>query len=52
VNEAIREKAKVRAIAAELSRSASTISREIHGNRTVLPNGQSHYPAMRRPAPC
>ncbi len=39
----VREKATVRAIAAELGRSPSTISREIRRNRTVLPNGQSYY---------
>ncbi|MFF0629955.1 helix-turn-helix domain-containing protein [Streptomyces sp. NPDC004296] len=35
----LREKAAIRAIAAELGRSPSTISREIRRNRTVLPDG-------------
>lgn len=39
----LREKATVRAIAAELGRSPSTVSREIQRNRTVLPNGQWYY---------
>ncbi|WP_455907782.1 IS30 family transposase [Streptomyces mirabilis] len=39
----LREKAPVRAIADELGRSPSTISREIRRNRTVLPNGQTYY---------
>ncbi|WP_371099064.1 IS30 family transposase [Streptomyces sanglieri] len=39
----LREKATVRAIAAELGRSPSTISREIRRNRTVDPRGQWHY---------
>lgn len=39
----LREKAAVRAIAAELGRSPSTISREIRRNRTVDPRGQWHY---------
>ncbi|MCQ6555472.1 IS30 family transposase [Streptomyces sp. C10-9-1] len=39
----LREKATIRAIAPELGRSPSTISREIHRNRTVDPRGQWHY---------
>jgi transposase len=39
----LREKATVRAIAAELGRSPSTISREIRRNRTVGTRGQWHY---------
>ncbi|MFJ2816843.1 IS30 family transposase [Streptomyces sp. NPDC087294] len=39
----LREKATVRAIAAELDRSPSTVSREIRRNRTVDPRGQWHY---------
>lgn len=39
----LREKASVRAIAAELGRSPSTISREIRRNRTVGTRGQCHY---------
>jgi transposase, IS30 family len=39
----VREKATVRAIAAELGRSPSTVSREIRRNRTVMPNGQWYY---------
>ncbi|MFC9223976.1 IS30 family transposase [Streptomyces hygroscopicus] len=39
----LREKATIRAIAAELGRSPSTISREIRRNRTVLPDGRWHY---------
>ncbi|MFJ9146467.1 IS30 family transposase [Streptomyces griseus] len=39
----LREKATVRAIAAELGRSPSTVSREIRRNRTVDPRGQWHY---------
>ncbi len=39
----LREKATVRAIAAELGRSPSTISREIHRNRTAGARGQWHY---------
>ncbi|MCX3063769.1 IS30 family transposase [Streptomyces beihaiensis] len=39
----LREKATIRAIAAELDRSPSTISREICRNRTVGPRGQWHY---------
>lgn len=43
ITDRAREKATVRAIAAELGRSSSTISREIRRNRTVLPNGQTYY---------
>ncbi|MFG2884252.1 IS30 family transposase [Streptomyces sp. NPDC048297] len=39
----LREKATIRAIAAELGRSPSTVSREIRRNRTVDPRGQWHY---------
>ncbi|WP_411073642.1 IS30 family transposase [Streptomyces sp. cmx-4-7] len=39
----LREKAGVRAIAAELGRSPSTISREIRRNRTDGTRGQWHY---------
>ncbi|WTE67898.1 IS30 family transposase [Streptomyces sp. NBC_01615] len=39
----LRERATVRAIAAELGRSPSTISREICRNRTVGTRGQWHY---------
>ncbi|GAA3801065.1 hypothetical protein GCM10022206_45140 [Streptomyces chiangmaiensis] len=39
----LREKASIRAIAAKLGRSPSTISREVHRNRTVDPHGQWHY---------
>lgn len=39
----LREKASVRAIAAELGRSPSTISREIRRNRTNGTRGQWHY---------
>ncbi len=39
----VREKATVRAIAAELGRSPSTISREIRRNRSVLPDGRWYY---------
>ncbi|KUJ66325.1 integrase [Streptomyces albus subsp. albus] len=39
----LREKATVRAIAAELGRSPSTISREIRRNGTVDPRGVRHY---------
>ncbi len=39
----LREKATVRAIAAELGRSPSTISRKIRRNRTVDPRGHWHY---------
>lgn len=37
------EKATIRAIAAELGRSPSTISREVRRNGTILPNGRQHY---------
>ncbi|MEU6777544.1 IS30 family transposase [Streptomyces sp. NPDC046759] len=39
----VREKAPIRAIAAELGRSPSTISREIRRNRTMGTTGQWHY---------
>jgi IS30 family transposase len=39
----LREKAAVRAIAAELNRSPSTVSREIRRNRTTDPRGQWDY---------
>jgi IS30 family transposase len=39
----LREKASVRAIAAELGRSPSTVSREIRRNRTLMPNGGWYY---------
>ncbi|WP_159007495.1 helix-turn-helix domain-containing protein, partial [Streptomyces sp. NRRL S-813] len=39
----LREKASIRAIATELGRSPSTISREVRRNRTVDPRGQWHY---------
>ncbi|MCI4046462.1 IS30 family transposase [Streptomyces sp. TRM75563] len=39
----LREKATIRAIAAELGRSPSTVSREIRRNRTVGTRGQWHY---------
>ncbi|WP_433855039.1 IS30 family transposase [Streptomyces kronopolitis] len=39
----LREKATIRAIAAELGRSPSTISREVRRNRTVLPKGGWYY---------
>jgi IS30 family transposase len=39
----LQEKATIRAIAAELGRSPSTISREIRRNRTVLANGRWRY---------
>ncbi|MCG6493232.1 IS30 family transposase [Kitasatospora sp. A2-31] len=39
----LREKATIRAIAAELGRSPSTVSREIRRNRTVLPKGGWYY---------
>jgi IS30 family transposase len=37
------EKASIRAIAVELGRSASTVSREVRRNRTVDRRGQTHY---------
>ncbi len=39
----LREKATIRAIAAELGRSPSTVSREIRRNRTIGTRGQRHY---------
>ncbi|MGW4890636.1 IS30 family transposase [Streptomyces murinus] len=39
----LREKASVRAIAAELGRSPSTVSREVRRNRSVHPNGTWSY---------
>ncbi|MFI8769399.1 IS30 family transposase [Streptomyces sp. NPDC053792] len=39
----LREKASIRAIAAELGRSPSTISREVRRNRTVLADGRWRY---------
>ncbi|MET7712789.1 IS30 family transposase [Streptomyces sp. NPDC005407] len=39
----VREKATIRAIAAELGRSPSTVSREIRRNRTVDPRRQWYY---------
>nr|WP_314254631.1 IS30 family transposase [Streptomyces sp. DSM 40907] len=39
----LREKATVRAIAAELGRSPSTVSHEIRRNRTMDPRGRWHY---------
>ncbi|WP_331735441.1 IS30 family transposase (plasmid) [Streptomyces sp. NBC_01166] len=39
----LREKATIRAIAAELGHSPSTISREVRRNRTVGTRGQWHY---------
>lgn len=39
----LRENATIRAIASELDRSPSTISREIQRNRTVLGNGRWYY---------
>ncbi|AZQ74750.1 IS30 family transposase [Streptomyces luteoverticillatus] len=39
----LREKATVRAIAAELGRSPSTVSREIRRNRTIGTRGQWYY---------
>ncbi|MEW2306693.1 helix-turn-helix domain-containing protein [Streptomyces sp. NPDC006655] len=39
----IRENAAVRAVAAELGRSPSTVSRETRRNRTTSPTGQWHY---------
>ncbi|WP_434095599.1 IS30 family transposase [Streptomyces goshikiensis] len=39
----LREKGTVRAIAAEMGRSPSTVSREIRRNRTVGTRGQWHY---------
>ncbi|WP_406344434.1 IS30 family transposase [Streptomyces sp. NBC_01578] len=39
----LREKASIRTIAAELGRSPSTISREIHRNRTPGRGGRWHY---------
>ncbi|WP_444545893.1 IS30 family transposase, partial [Streptomyces phaeofaciens] len=39
----VREKATIRAIAAELGRSPSTVSREIRRNRTILPDGRFYY---------
>ncbi|MFB8029451.1 IS30 family transposase [Streptomyces sp. NPDC055990] len=39
----VREKATVRAIAAELDRSLSTVSREIRRNCMLDPRGQRHY---------
>ena len=39
----LREKATVRAIAAELGRSPSTVSREIRRNRTEGTRGQWYY---------
>ncbi len=39
----LREKASIRTIAAELSRSPSTVSREIRRNSTVDPRGVRHY---------
>jgi transposase, IS30 family len=39
----LREKASVRAIAAELGRSPSTVSREIRRNRTLMPHGGWYY---------
>ncbi|MFE6335247.1 IS30 family transposase [Streptomyces sp. NPDC057798] len=39
----LQEKATIRAIAAELGRSPSTISREIRRNGTVLADGRWHY---------
>ncbi|CAM5565201.1 hypothetical protein GCM10010345_78540 [Streptomyces canarius] len=37
------EKVSVRAIAAELGRSPSAVSREIRRNRTLMPNGSWYY---------
>jgi transposase, IS30 family len=39
----LREKASIRAIAAELGRSPSTVSREIRRNGTIDPRGRRHY---------
>ncbi|MDQ1013173.1 IS30 family transposase [Streptomyces sp. V4I23] len=39
----LREKASIRQIAAELGRSPSTVSREIHRNRRTMPNGGWYY---------
>ncbi|MFF5440044.1 IS30 family transposase [Streptomyces achromogenes] len=39
----VREKATIRATAAELGRNPSTISREIRRNRSILPNGHWYY---------
>ncbi|KJY30357.1 IS30 family transposase [Streptomyces sp. NRRL S-495] len=39
----LREKATIRAIAVDLGRSPSTISREIRRNSTVDPRGRQHY---------
>jgi transposase, IS30 family len=39
----LRERATIRAIAAELGRSPSTISREVHRNSTTDPRGSRHY---------
>ncbi|MFI5758761.1 IS30 family transposase [Streptomyces sp. NPDC051569] len=39
----LREKATIRAIAAELGRSPSTVSREIQRNSTTDPRGRRHY---------
>src|SRR4051794_720554 len=39
----LREKATIRAIAAELGRSPSTVSREVRRNRTMGTRGQWHY---------
>ena len=43
IAERLREKATIRSIAAELSRSPSTVSREIRRNRTMDPRGLWHY---------
>ena len=47
----LREKATVRAIAAELGRSPSTVSREIRRNRTTGTRGQWPLPPARGPGP-
>lgn len=51
----LREKASIRAIAAELGRSPSTISREVHRNRTVLavelPASRGTAPRRQAPSP-
>jgi IS30 family transposase len=39
----LREKASIRAIATELGRSPSTVSREIRRNGTIDPRGRRHY---------
>ncbi|MBB2914252.1 transposase [Streptosporangium becharense] len=48
----IREGASIRAVAAELGRSPSTVSREIRRNRAAHAQGRLRLPAVSRPAAC